>query len=377
MLAAAALRPRYSRTVVFGLLGLLASVFLADTALAQQNEGESEIEAIARELWALSPHADAESPSFTRWNQQGEIPTTCAGCHSTPGFLDRIGADGSAPWVVDHPATIGTTVECGTCHAPELAQISEIPFPSGALLPAHPAGPGAACLTCHQGRESGASVSAATAAIEGDDTISPDLRFINIHYAAAGATVFGTDARGGYEYPGQTYAGRFTHMPGAVATCTTCHDPHSTKVATEACAACHGGVEPRAIRAGSPDLDGDGDMAEGIASEIGALHAALKEAMTAYAAHVGAHPFAYAKGFPYFFNDLNGNGTAEEEERARDNAYNGFTPRLLRAAYNYQFVALDPGAWVHNPRYAAQLLHDSIADLAASGAPVEIAGTRP
>jgi hypothetical protein len=377
MLSTAALYPNCTRAIGSGLLGLLTSFLLAGASPAQESTAEDDIAAIARELWALSPHADKESLAFTLWNQQGEIPTACAGCHSTPGFLDRIGADGTAPWAVDRPAPIGTTVECGTCHAPQLAQITEIPFPSGALVPAHPAGPGAACLTCHQGRESGDSVEAATAAIEGDDAISPDLRFINIHYAAAGATMFGAEARGGYEYPGQTYAGRFTHMPGTAATCTTCHDPHSTEVATDTCSACHGAVEPRAIRAGSPDIDGDGEMTEGVAAEIAALHAALKQAMTVYAAHVGTHPFVYAKGFPYFFNDLNGNGIAEDNERTRENAYNGFTPRLLRAAYNYQFVALDPGAWVHNPRYAAQLLHDSIADLAASGAPVEIAGTRP
>lgn len=360
-----------------GLVGLASTFVMAGASLAQEVTAGNNIDAIARELWALSPHADATSTSFTLWNQQGEIPAACAGCHSTPGFLDRIGADGTDPWVVDHPAPTGTAVECGTCHAPQLPQIDGIPFPSGALIPNHPAGPAAACLTCHQGRESGVSVSAATAAIEGDDTVSSELRFINVHYAAAGATMFGAEVRGGYEYPGQSYAGRFTHMPGTAATCTTCHDPHSTRVTIENCAACHGSVELRAIRAGSPDIDGDGDMTEGIAAEIGALHAELKQAMTAYAAHVGTHPFVYAKGFPYFFNDLNGNGIAEEEEIARENAYNGFTPRLLRAAYNYQFVALDPGAWVHNPRYAAQILHDSIADLAGSGARIETPGMRP
>ncbi len=35
----------------------------------------------------------------------------------------------------------------------------------------------------------------------------------------------------------------------------------------------------------------------------------------------------------------------------------------MKAAYNYQFVTKDPGAFAHNPAYAAQLLHDSIADL--------------
>lgn len=33
------------------------------------------------------------------------------------------------------------------------------------------------------------------------------------------------------------------------------------------------------------------------------------------------------------------------------------------AAYNYQVVAKDGGAWVHNPRHALQLLHDSLISL--------------
>ena len=37
----------------------------------------------------------------------------------------------------------------------------------------------------------------------------------------------------------------------------------------------------------------------------------------------------------------------------------------MRAAYNYQFVLKDPGAFAHNGNYAAQLLIDSLADLGA------------
>jgi hypothetical protein len=33
------------------------------------------------------------------------------------------------------------------------------------------------------------------------------------------------------------------------------------------------------------------------------------------------------------------------------------------AAYNYQVVAKDAGAWAHNPRYTLQLLHDSVVSL--------------
>ena len=44
-------------------------------------------------------------------------------------------------------------------------------------------------------------------------------------------------------------------------------------------------------------------------------------------------------------------------------AYNGWTPRSLRAAYNWKLVTSDPGNYAHNPHYALELLYDSIEDL--------------
>jgi len=81
--------------------------------------------------------------------------------------------------------------------------------------------------------------------------------------------------------------------------------------------------------------------------------------------------------YPYFFADSDGSGAIEEGEAKYPNRYQSWTPRLLRAAYNYQFVAKDPGAYTHNPFYAMQLLHDSIADLAEAGSGVTAPGERP
>ena len=66
--------------------------------------------------WAASPHNDTESEAFNHWNEDDpiEVPTDCAKCHSTPGYIDHLGADGSTPGVVDVAAPIGTTVQC-TC----------------------------------------------------------------------------------------------------------------------------------------------------------------------------------------------------------------------------------------------------------------------
>jgi hypothetical protein len=83
-----------------------------------------------------------------------------------------------------------------------------------------------------------------------------------------------------------------------------------------------------------------------------------------YAKTVAGKPIAYdLETFPYFFVDTNGNGVADKDETKFPNRYKAWTPRLLKVAYNYQFVIKDPGAYAHNPTYALEPLYDSIADL--------------
>ena len=67
-------------------------------------------------------------------------------------------------------------------------------------------------------------------------------------------------------------------------------------------------------------------------------------------------------------------GSIGEDEAKMPNKFASWTPRLLKAAYNYQFVTEDPGAYAHNAPYVLQLMHDSLADLAEAN----VAGlTRP
>ena len=66
--------------------------------------------------WAASPHADAEAEAFIHWNEDDpkEVPTGCANCHSGIGFMDYVGADGSAVVVVDKAAPIGEDSACSS-----------------------------------------------------------------------------------------------------------------------------------------------------------------------------------------------------------------------------------------------------------------------
>ena len=117
----------------------------------------------------------------------------------------------------------------------------------------------------------------------------------------------------------------------------------------------------------SADFDGDGDTGEGLFGEIATLHAQLGTAITEYARETAGKPVIYsADRYPYFFADTDGDGEEDEGEAAYPNRYADWTPRMLRAAYNYQFVAKDTGAYAHNPHYVLQVLVDTLEDLTGS-----------
>lgn len=304
------------------------------------------------EKWLGSGHGDAQSPAFTYWNAEAAIPPVCAACHSGAGSRDFMGFDGSARGEVSQPVAPGGVIDCETCHHDGVAAIDSVRFPSGVEI----ARPGASvtCMTCHQGRQSGSGIARATAGME-DDVVNAELTFMNPHHALAAATLLGSEVKGAYEYPDKAYGGRFAHVP-QFAQCSDCHDPHSLQVAVQACAGCHQTEDLRAIRTSAVDFDGDGDVKTGIQLEIANLSAELMALIESYAAEVSKTPLTYADRFPYFF-------TAGGEPTPA-NQYKAWTPRLLRAAYNFQFVAKDKGAYAHNSRYAVQVLYDSMESLA-------------
>lgn len=314
------------------------------------------------EAWLTSPHADFTSEAFRHWDTDGEIPGTCAVCHSTTGIVDYLGAEPVSAGVLPHTVPVGTTVECAACHNENVVTLDSVLFPNGKSISTPSAS--AICIVCHQGRTSMDQVDASIAGI-GDDEVSPDILFVNIHYAAAASTQLGNVVRGAFQYEGRDYAGPFGHVAG-LDTCTSCHGAHTTRVELESCTTCHAGATDfRAIRTTPLDILGDENTSTGIGTIIDQLHGQLESAIMTYASEVGGGDIIYSDdAYPYFFNDLNGNGGVDAGEAIFPNAYKSWTPRLLRAAYNYQFVAKDSGAFAHNPHYVVQVLIDSIGNLA-------------
>ncbi len=344
---------------------------ILDDSIATLNEALAQPVDLAQAHRNPPGHFDSTAEAFRHWDEDGEVPGTCTKCHTSEGL----------PFYLDQGVTIAfppsTSLACSTCHSNfedfALFASDEVAFPSGAKLSFGEGVASNLCLNCHQGRESTMSVNAHIAAAGvGDDEVSDQIRFRNVHYFVAGATLFGADAQGAYQYEGKEYAGRFAHVPG-FDTCANCHSPHALTVQETACATCHGEFEDvTAIRMMAGDYDGDGAQ-EGVAGEVATMHEALLAAIQAYAADTIGTPIAYsATAYPYWFVDANANGIADPDEA---DGYATWTPRLLRAAYNYQYVAKDPGAFAHNGRYIAQVLYDSLLDVGGEGA---VAGmTRP
>jgi hypothetical protein len=303
-------------------------------------------------------HFAGSEEAFRHWDEDGEVPGTCSRCHSAEGLPIYLKDNAS---VSQH---LPNGFKCTTCHESlELVagsleaprhEVTQVEFPSGLKVTLDDIDENSLlCMQCHQGRESTVSVNKAIEASgAGDNDVSDKLGFRNIHYFPAGVTRFGTQAKGAYEFDGQTYNGFFAHNEDAPPACTDCHDTHALTIKTDFCSDCHEGVSDveslQTIRVSSVDYDGDGNTTEGIAEEIVTIQEALYEAIQAYASGTVGTGIEYnPNAYPYFFD--------EAGER-----YASWTPSLLRAAYNYQYSVKDPGKFAHNPEYVIQILMDSI-----------------
>lgn len=361
----------YRRCAVIVSVAALAAIFFAG---GPARAGENAETGIPLTFW--KGHFDRNADAFHDWDTEKEVPAVCARCHSATGLPEYLatGKNAAAPHVQNGLA-------CTNCHADLLTYarqtVPRVTFPSGVTVDTGD-NDSNLCMTCHQGRESTASVNKAIAGLA-LDTPEPKLNFIHVHFYGAGATIYGTEAKVGYEYDGKNYAGRFSHMPN-VSTCTGCHQPHGGEVKIDRCGGCHDGVKtvadlPNIRMSTRGDFDGNGKE-EGLGREIAGLQAQLYAAIQTYAKNVGAVPIGFTEAaYPHWFADKNGNGRIDPEEVSPANKYPAYTPRLLQAVYNYTYSVRDPGGAYHNGRYVLELLYDSLDSLAASGkAGVTMAG---
>jgi len=327
-------------------------------------------------------HFAGDTLAFRDWDDTGSVPFGCAKCHSATGLPEFVQNGGSVvittagssttTGIGNQPSSNGFT--CYSCHDhnnwPATYTFAQVAFPNGKSLSfakdadgKNIVDPSNLCMACHQGRESSVTVTRYLGSKEAD-TVDKAISFKNVHYFAAGATLFGSEAQGVFQYEGKEYAGRFMHAAG-FETCTACHDTHALEPKVQACVGCHQTEDPAAIRMTSmADYDGDGDVAEGVEGELEGLEEILYAEILKYAETTSALPIVYdSHSHPYWFVDADMNGEVDKDDKGVSVRYNGWTPRLLKAAYNYQYALKDTGAAIHNFKYVAQALYDSIEDL--------------
>ena len=275
----------------------------------------------------------------------------CWGCHSDvpTGELRDPGA------IVETFAGVGTGAPAATVTFPNVFE-SNI------------------CLGCHIGRQVGQNVADSTADFS-------NRNFINSHYLAAGGTVFNES---GYEYinslGGHTTAGPYNiygfhkqvgwsnvQSTGNSGPCVTCHMTSSaaghtfevvhkdgagviTSVASTVCGGCHADITPATLNSTQ--------------DEFAAAIEELRVALTNRGVHFyEAHPYFYTA--PYVPNAPSGTNTGVTNWDGINvgtvaTPITGRGKDVMGAAFNYNLLKHDPGAYAHNSGYALKLIVDSL-----------------
>jgi hypothetical protein len=244
---------------------------------------------------------------------------------------------------------------------------------------------GIICLFCHQGRESGLTVylniksNGVDPYKDPDKVISPKgISFQNPHYLEAGAIIW---SRNTWEFifsgtPQKYTSGNTDHQQQ---NCMGCHmgeaspdgteGGHTWKPKVEVCQQCHVKSNGQPINnfsdiLASADYDGDGKIDSAFA-EIGALSPDSGLFGQVKAALAAKGIFYNPDSYPYFFDNKGGQ-------------FRVWTTNTLTAAFNLAFMYKAGNcAYVHNAKYAAQILQDSLRALGAPARPwVRPAGDR-
>jgi hypothetical protein len=344
----------------------------------EHNPGPTDIQ----KQWAQSAHAGrigtATPDTATVWGHydwDASSRASCQRCHTATGAMNFLSAPATynsanndfshlSGWTATNKqSNQNELLYCRGCHSDISTGALRNP---GAITEVYVGSPTATetatvvypdafdsnvCMGCHLGREVGEVIKVST----GNFT---NLNFINSHYLAAGGVVFG---KSGYEYTDQVYTKTFAGHATVGSTdgngpCVTCHMTSSeshkfevvtkdasgaiTAVATTACGSCHGNMTAAWLE----------ERKETFHEALDALKQALL-----------AKGIQFSPNYPYFY--VVGTTTPFKNW---DAVYPGFGKDVMGAAFNYNLLEHDPGAYTHNRSYALKLIADSI-DFLADG----------
>lgn len=327
--------------------------------------------------WVASGHADTTAAGAWAHYNWTEIPGAvrndftvvsafgdrrpCQRCHTTTGVIAYLIANTDAnPSDYVAPMAYNSNfkpemLKCNGCHTDNVGNLRTTGQITAAYTNAphqYPdAGDSNLCLACHTGVESGESIKSNT---DADGVLS----FINSHYLTAGGTIY---AASGYEYPGKSYANLSYYAHDQIGSgdqgpCIGCHlsapEKHSfqpvtkdaagaiTAITSTVCVTCHAGqyaLTPAALNAEEEDFSA---------------------ALEALDAQLAAKGIFFSTAYPYFYKGENATGGAFTNWAG---VY-GFASYkdTMGAAFNYNLLEHDPGAYAHNRIYAKRLIYDAI-----------------
>lgn len=345
---------------------------------------------------------------------------SCQRCHTTTGVRAYLAAneDGDASDYVAplafNPSFKPEMLECWGCHANNLGGLRQ----TGAITAdysyintnfvtgvetvvleetyTYPDVKGSnICMSCHTGRQNGETIKNLVSA-NGITIDFTNLSFINSHYLTAGGTVFTAT---GYEYPTLSYANVSYYAHDKIGTaaepgtgsegpCIGCHltsaESHSfvpfkrdeaaagqpiTAITSTVCIECHDGAH-------GPAFVAEGGDAAAVAAAAAFLNLEEEDfaaALSVLDASLAERGFLFSPSYPYFYNDLNANGVLDPAEIDRNNGVKNWNSvgdadttgattgkGNMGAAFNFNLLEHDPGAFVHNRMYAKRLIFDSI-----------------
>ena len=295
--------------------------------------------------FADSAHGDPAGEAWIHYDWRSANRSSCARCHTGTAFVAKLGNENDSSNVFQSGDVLkpGEALACSACHSDagtgalrDAAQQFTINMRNGATVTYDVAGASTLCARCHSGRETGESIKA-------DTDVTGIRGFIDSHYQPAAGTLYNM---AGYEYAGQSYDSLGSHkLLGATSQgpCVTCHMPGKNHaLGAVNCGTCHEGATAPVVNAANLKTSYDAALND------------LKLALQAKGIHYGpVHPFFYTA--PYVAGGVNTPFTNWASIYGADHWKD-----TMGAAFNYNLLWSEKGAYAHNNAYAMKLIADSI-----------------
>jgi hypothetical protein len=344
------------------------------------------------------PDRSTIAPGATPANSFG---SDCVRCHTTTGYLNYLSNQSIAPFGSKSKTEGKEVLACNLCHVDysyarrKVAQVtvyynkstnSKIRIRIPMTYP--DIGESNICLNCHVGRETGQIIKElANPAKTENKLLVPsgtynfkNASFENSHYLAAGATIFKTS---GFEF----YSSHYYNYPdghrevgvanfnntGTSGPCITCHMKPGNHSFSPVAKDKSGTFTALTSTTCNNMLCHNGAMtADRLESQNGLFNATLQALNVLLQGDAlpgnpskSKRKYCYQSTSPYFYYVLtNTLATSQVKDwmtyDSSNNAILGTGPNNMGAAFNYNVLIREPGAFAHNSIYAKRLIYDSI-----------------